>query len=107
MAEQEETVQIHIASLDKTIDFPVRSSEFCNTCKGTGTKDKKPCPTCCGSGWIKMLDCIRCNGTKQIENGLKCNICKGMGTISEAKTKDFLEARQFCEDFQKNRQRQS
>ena len=101
MAEQEETVQIHIASLDKTIDFPVRSSEFCNTCKGTGTKDKKPCPTCCGSGWIKMLDCIRCNGTKQIENGLKCNICKGMGTISEAKTKDFLEARQFCEDFQK------
>ena len=102
MENQEETVQIHIKSLDKTVDFPVRSSEFCNTCKGTGIKDKKPCPACCGSGWIKMLDCIRCNGTMQIENGLKCNICKGMGSISEAKTKDFLGARQFCEDFQKN-----
>lgn len=101
MEEQEETVQIHIKSLDKTVDFPVRSSEFCNKCKGTGIKDKKQCPICCGSGSIKMLDCIRCNGTKQIENGLKCNICKGEGIISEAKTKDFLQARQFCEEFQK------
>ena len=102
MENQEETVQIHIKSLDKTVDFPVRSSSPCKKCKGTGIKDKKQCPICCGSGSIKMLDCIRCNGTKQIENGLKCNICKGEGIISEAKTKDFLQARQFCEEFQKN-----
>lgn len=102
MENQEETVQIHIKSLDKTVDFPVRSSSPCKKCKGTGVKDKKQCPICCGSGSIKMLDCIRCNGTKQIENGLKCNICKGEGVISEAKTKDFLQARQFCEEFQKN-----
>lgn len=101
MENQEETVQIHIRSLDKTVDFPVRSSSPCKKCKGTGTKDKKPCPICCGSGSIKMLDCIRCNGTKQIENGLKCNICKGEGVISEAKTNEFLQARQFCEEFQK------
>ena len=30
MENQEETVQIHIKSLDKTVDFTVRSSEFCN-----------------------------------------------------------------------------
>ena len=102
MEEQEDTVQIFIRSLDKAVDFPVRSSEFCKTCKGTGTKGKEPCAACCGSGSIKMLDCIRCNGTAQIENGLRCNICKGIGTISEAKTKDFLEARQFCENFQKS-----
>lgn len=102
MENQEETVQIHIKSLDKTVDFPVRSSSPCKKCKGTGVKDKKQCPMCCGSGSIKMLDCIRCNGTKQIENGLKCNICKGEGVISEANTKDFLQARQFCEEFQKN-----
>ncbi|MBO6136016.1 MAG: hypothetical protein J6P30_05445 [Fibrobacter sp.] len=101
MENQEETVQIHIRSLDKTVDFPVRSSRPCKRCKGTGIKDKKPCPICCGSGSIKMLDCIRCNGTKQIENGLKCNICKGEGTISEAKTNEFFQARQFCEEFQK------
>ena len=101
MENQEETVQIHIRSLDKTVDFPVRSSSPCKRCKGTGIKDKKPCPICCGSGSIKMFDCIRCNGTKQIENGLKCNICKGEGTISEAKTNEFLQARQFCEEFQK------
>jgi len=99
--ENKETVPIYIQSLDKSVEFPVRSSESCKACKGTGKKNKKPCPTCCGSGSVKMLDCIRCNGTKQIENGHKCNICKGNGTLSEAKTKEFLEAREFCEDFQK------
>ena len=101
MEEQEETVQIYVASLDKTVNFPVRSSEFCNRCKGTGLKSKKPCPHCCGSGSVKMLDCIRCNGTKQIDNGVKCNVCKGKGILSEALTNEFLEARQFCENFQK------
>ena len=101
MEEQEETVQIYVASLDKTVTFPVRSSEPCKRCKGTGLKSKKPCPHCCGSGSVKMLDCIRCNGTKQIENGGKCNICKGEGILSEVKTREFLEARQFCEGFQK------
>ena len=102
MEEQEETVQIYVASLDKTVTFPVRSSEPCKRCKGTGLKSKKPCPHCCGSGSVKMLDCIRCNGTKQIDNGVKCNVCKGKGTLSEALTNEFLEARQFCENFQKN-----
>ncbi len=102
MAEQEETVQIRIESLDTAIDFPVRSSKFCKACKGSGIKESKSCPTCCGSGSIKMLDCIRCNGTTKIEKGLRCNVCKGTGSISEAKTKDFLEARQFCEKFKKN-----
>ena len=101
MEEQEETVQIHIKSIDKTVDFPVRSSSFCDRCKGTGVKGKDQCPYCCGSGSVKMLDCIRCNGTKQIENGGKCNICKGEGILSEVKTREFLEARQFCEGFQK------
>ncbi len=101
MEEQEETVQIYVASLDKTVTFPVRSSEPCKRCKGTGLKSKKPCPHCCGSGSVKMLDCIRCNGTKQIENGVKCNVCKGKGILSEALTNEFLEARQFCENFQK------
>ena len=101
MDEQENTVQIHIRSIGKTVDFPVRSSEFCKRCKGTGTKGKEQCPYCCGSGSVKILDCIRCNGTKQIENGSKCNVCKGEGILSEAKTREFLEARQFCEGFQK------
>ena len=102
MEEQEETVQIHIKSLDKTVNFPVRSSEPCKRCKGIGTKDKKTCPYCCGSGSVKMLDCIRCNGTKSIDNGVKCNVCKGNGQLSEANTRDFLKARLFCENFQKN-----
>lgn len=102
MEEQEETVQIHIKSLGKTVDFPVKSSETCKRCKGTGLKSKKPCPYCCGSGTVKMLDCIRCNGTKFIADGLKCNVCKGEGILSEVNTREFLKARQFCEDFQKN-----
>ena len=102
MEEQEDTVQIHIRSIGKTIDFPVKSSEFCKRCKGTGKKGKEQCPYCCGSGSVKMLDCIRCNGTKQIENGGKCNVCKGEGILSEVKTREFLEARQFCEGFQKS-----
>lgn len=102
MQNQEETVQIHIKSMEKTVNFPVRSSEFCKRCKGSGKKDKRPCPYCCGSGSVKMLDCIRCNGTKLIDNGLKCNVCNGNGTLSEVETREFLSARQFCENFKKN-----
>ena len=102
MQNQEETVQIHIKSIGKTVNFPVRSSEFCKRCKGSGKKDKRPCPYCCGSGSVKMLDCIRCNGTKLIDNGLKCNVCDGNGTLTEVKTREFLSARQFCENFKKN-----
>lgn len=101
MSAQEETVQIHIKSLGKTVDFPVRSSEPCKHCKGTGKKDNRKCPYCCGSGKIKMLDCIQCNGTK-VSDGSSCKCCKGEGVLTEVKTREFLDAREFCEKFKKN-----
>lgn len=102
MSEQQETVHIHIKSLGRAVEFPVRSSETCMKCKGTGKKDKRPCPYCCGSGQIKMLDCIHCSGTKVATNGTTCKGCKGEGILSEVNTREFLDARQFCENFKKN-----
>ncbi|MCF0224989.1 MAG: hypothetical protein HUK20_12030 [Fibrobacter sp.] len=99
---QQETVSIHVDSLGRDVAFPIRHSEFCKKCKGVGEKNKKPCPYCCGSGEVKTLDCIRCNGKKYAADGTKCKLCKGEGVLSETKTRDFLEAREFCEDFKKN-----
>lgn len=101
MSEQQETVHIHIKSLGRAVEFPVRSSETCMKCKGTGKKDKRPCPYCCGSGQIKMLDCIHCSGTK-VSDGSSCKCCKGEGLLTEVKTREFLDAREFCEKFRKN-----
>ncbi len=102
MSEQQETVHIHIKSLSRAVEFPVRSAETCKKCKGTGKKDKRPCPYCCGSGSVKMLDCIQCNGTKVVPDGSACKCCKGKGILPEVNTKEFLEAREFCENFKKN-----
>lgn len=103
MSEQQETVHIHIKSLGRAVEFPVRSAETCKKCKGTGKGQKNGrCPYCCGSGQIKMLDCICCNRTKVDANGTSCKVCKGVGSLTEVKTREFLEAREFCESFKKN-----
>lgn len=102
MSEQQESVHIHIKSLGRAVEFPVRSATTCKKCKGTGTKDKKACPYCCGSGQVKMLDCIQCSGTKVAPDGQKCKCCNGAGTLTEVKTREFLDAREFCENFKKN-----
>jgi len=102
MLTQEETVQIYIKSLKRAIEFPVRNSEPCKKCKGSGKKDKRPCPYCCGSGQVKMVDCIHCSGTKVAADGTTCKGCKGSGVLSEVNTREFLEAREFCENFKKN-----
>ena len=40
MSEQQETVHIHIKSLGRAVEFPVRSAETCKKCKGTGKGQK-------------------------------------------------------------------
>jgi len=102
MSEQQESVHIQIKSLGRAVEFPVRSSEPCKKCKGSGKKDKRPCPYCCGSGRVKMLDCIQCNGTKVAPDKTPCKCCKGTGALTEVKTREFLDAREFCENFKKN-----
>lgn len=102
MSEQNESVQIFIKSMGRAILFPVKNSEICKHCKGTGKGQKNGrCPYCCGSGQIKKLDCICCNGTKVDANGTSCKVCKGEGLLTEVKTREFLEAREFCENFKK------
>lgn len=103
MPDQNETVQIHIKSLGRAVSFPVKSSETCKKCKGTGKGQKNGrCPYCCGSGQIKMLDCVCCSGNKVASDGTTCKVCKGEGSLTEVKTREFLEAREFCENFRKN-----
>lgn len=103
MANQNESVQIFIKSIGRAIHFPVKSSETCKKCKGTGKGQKNGrCPNCNGSGQIKMLDCVCCSGNKVTSDGTTCKVCKGEGTLTEVKTREFLEAREFCENFRKN-----
>lgn len=102
MSEQQESIYIQIKSLGRAVEFPVKSSDTCKHCKGTGKKDKRPCPYCCGSGQVKMLDCIQCHGTKVAPDGQKCKCCKGTGLLTEVNTREFLDAREFCENFKKN-----
>ena len=103
MSEQTETVHIHLKSLGRAVEFPVRNATTCKKCKGSGKGQKNGrCPYCCGSGQIKMLDCICCSGAMVVANGSTCKTCKGKGLLTEVKTREFLEAREFCENFKKN-----
>ncbi|MCL4400604.1 J domain-containing protein [Candidatus Parvarchaeota archaeon] len=76
--------------LPKTIT--VKHNEKCETCKGTGAKERRTCKKCNGSGKIRRTsrqfgsmfmvtsDCDVCKGTGYIIEK-KCDVCKGDGFI--------------------------
>ncbi len=73
-------------------DVIIKNKLKCDTCNGTGAKEKHTCPTCKGTGKIRqasknlgstfiiMSDCNRCSGLGYITDK-KCDSCKGYGYI--------------------------
>ena len=71
----------------------------CKTCKGAGGLDVKKCTSCSGTGqkvhnmktpigvMQQISECQVCDGTGQTVN-IKCNECKGSGTISQEEIVD-------------------
>lgn len=78
-----------------TKNIKVKKYVSCNTCSGSGAKDKgstQTCNTCNGSGQVKKVQntflgqmqtvttCPTCNGEGSIITS-KCNVCKGEGRV--------------------------
>ena len=76
-----------------TKKIKVKKQKICQTCGGSGAKDRssvKTCGTCNGSGYVRQIRstflgqmqtttaCPTCNGTGQTITA-KCNTCKGDG----------------------------
>ena len=100
--EQEYHVTLEELYRGKTAKFQVQKQIVCETCKGTGAKDKvqpQDCDFCKGQGRVmavrqvgpglatrEVLPCEKCQGTgKLVKDKDKCKKCKGKRTVKETK----------------------
>lgn len=81
-------------------DINIRLDEECDSCNGTGSKNKKTktCDNCNGSGQETQIrntilgqmqvraECSKCHGTGNIPEEI-CDVCKGTGVKSNEKKK--------------------
>jgi len=95
-------VKLTLEEIAKGVEKKVKVNKqiTCNTCDGTGAKDKSSyhtCSTCQGSGSVRRVTntilgqmqttstCPTCNG-QGIEITAKCNVCKGDGLVRGEET---------------------
>lgn len=98
-------VRLTLEEIAKGVDkkIKVRKQVTCQTCNGSGAKDRNAvttCTTCRGAGYVKQqrqtflgvmettTACPTCNGSGQIITS-KCNSCNGDGVVYGEETLDL------------------
>lgn len=85
------TIELKDAIFGKSIEIPVRKSETCDSCHGTGAANgKQPatCQTCGGRGQVRYQQgffsvartCSACGGSGQVITD-PCKTCRGQGRV--------------------------
>ncbi len=89
------TIKFEEAAFGVEKELSIKKDILCETCDGTGSKDKKvkTCQKCGGHGKLKMnqqtpwgmisqaIGCDECNGTGKIPEN-KCRRCNGSGIVN-------------------------
>ena len=90
-------IKLNYEEIAKGVSKNIKVKKYvsCNTCSGTGAKDRnsvQTCSTCGGSGQVRRVTntflgqmqtvttCPTCNGEGSIVTA-KCNVCKGDGRV--------------------------